>query len=182
MTQWHQLDNSSWVRLDDPGEPLSATGRVSVASDETPVLARLARGRDVLEIGTGLGIATAVLASLARSVWSVDPDEWVWQAIIPELRAGLQVEWTFSREWPPESTQFSLIFIDGQHSAAQVEFDTREALKRLTRGGTIAWHDWRSSEVRAGAAAGGINLDLVESLDTTHGLGIYWAGGIDGHA
>jgi Methyltransferase domain len=45
----------------------------SLTPDETEALRELARGREVVEVGSAFGYSTAVLASVAAHVWAVDP-------------------------------------------------------------------------------------------------------------
>ena len=50
------------------------------------------------------------------------------------------------------SGTFGLVWIDGAHDAESVARDTALALRVLSPGGTIAWHDWDYESVRAGAS------------------------------
>jgi len=47
---------------------------------------------------------------------------------------------------------FDLVFVDADHEADRVAFDTALALQMLKPGGVIAWHDWDMPTVRQGAA------------------------------
>jgi hypothetical protein len=64
---------------EDPGEAYygGSPKRLSVTDEEAEILAKLATGMTVLELGTGLGVSTKALASTAKSVITVDPDPWV---------------------------------------------------------------------------------------------------------
>jgi len=103
----------------DPGEggyppAFGIKPRYSVTDEEAFLLLRLARGFRVLEIGTGLAVATRALAASAQSVTTVDPDPWVRD---PELPAV-----TFRRSLPSSGT-FDLAFIDGCHLERAVRRD-----------------------------------------------------------
>jgi hypothetical protein len=101
---------------DDPGE-IGYAGtpkRRSITDSEAEILAHLAKGCAVLEIGTGLAVSTRALASTAQSVVTVDPDPWISD---PQL-AGV----VFLRE-APIGSQFDLAFIDGNHAVASVLTD-----------------------------------------------------------
>lgn len=132
----------------DPGEPQHGVPRVGVAQGEEPILAAHARGRRVLEIGTGLGYSTRALASTAGFLVTVDVDPWVQRTIWPTLR-----DVVCSARWPEEEEKFGLVFIDAEHSVSAVAEDTRRALARLEPGGMILYHDWGLPEVRLGATS-----------------------------
>ena len=59
-------ENGSYTHPADPGEPTTGTPRLSVTELEADILAALVAGRDVLEIGTGLGVSTRAMAATAR--------------------------------------------------------------------------------------------------------------------
>jgi predicted RNA methylase len=101
---------------EDPGE-VSYSGRPkrrSVTVEEAAILAELARGLRVLEIGTGLGVGTRALASTAQSVITLDVDPWVTDPQLPNV--------TFLRE-RPDAAGFDLVFIDGSHETESVIAD-----------------------------------------------------------
>lgn len=152
---------------DDPGEPQHGRKRVGIAPDEERILQALARRRFVLEIGTGLGYSTRALASSASMVFSVDPDPWVHDVIVPDLR-GLMV--SCARDWP-SIRGFDLVFIDGDHRTPAVEGDVQRALAVARPGGIILLHDYQADpEVREGARRA---TDLpVTEIRTTYGLGL----------
>lgn len=151
--------------LDDPGEPVVAAPRISIAEDEVVELRRLLAGRAVLEIGTGLGVSTRALAAAARRVVTVDVDPWVRAEVWPEL-ARLGVETAADVR---SVAGIDAAFIDGLHTAEAVEADTRAALAAGAL--LLVFHDAQLDEVRAGAARAGCPFDYI--LPTTWGLGVY---------
>jgi len=129
--------SGGFYREDDPGEPSSRVARISIADDERTVLATMAAGKHVLEIGTGLGVSTRALATTARTVVTVDIDEWVHRTIWPDLPANV---WTMTSV-DDLSPGFDLVFIDGDHSEAALRADVATAERLLAPGGTIVVHD-----------------------------------------
>ena len=49
---------------------------------------------------------------------------------------------SMSYDFSPYYGQIDLVFVDGNHSRAFVDHDSREALRMLRPGGTILWHDY----------------------------------------
>lgn len=151
-----------WLRLLPPGW---------LGETEALLLCSLAEGRDVLEIGAFQGRSTAALARGARRVVSVDwhrgDDGSGWGWTLPAFSGHLTRLGLWDRVIPVVGRvedvapllagPFGLVWIDGAHGAADVERDTRLALRLLAPGGVIAWHDWDYESVRAGVAAGGID-------------------------
>jgi predicted O-methyltransferase YrrM len=69
-------------------------------------------------------------------------------------------------DWTALGGPFDFAFIDGDHSAAYVEGDTRSALSVLAPGGTVLWHDYDWREVAAvidGAVARGAPITWIRS-------------------
>lgn len=121
---------------DDPGEPSTGLPRVSVTDEEAGLLADYARGRTVLEIGTGLGVSTRALASTATAVTTVDVDPWVQATIWPTLPANVSTS-----KAPPAGGSFGLVFVDADHQTAAVTHDIEQARKLLAADGIIVAHD-----------------------------------------
>ena len=131
-----------------PGAPPIST---SLTLDEAKTLARLAPGRDVLEVGSAFGFSAAVMALAgARHVTAVDPHTWLGShdAMAANLAAaGVTGAVTVVRAWSPGALAgldgpFGLVFIDGDHSAAGVMADVDAARKLLASGGVLACHDY----------------------------------------
>jgi predicted O-methyltransferase YrrM len=124
----------------------------SITEAETARLRKLAAGTDALEIGAAYGYSTVVLAQEAETLISVDPhlvhDSYGIQQAHLNL-FGLTDKVQVYRDWSQETLpkliaarlQFDLIFIDGDHTAAGVEFDLTHALDLIRPGGVIAVHD-----------------------------------------
>jgi predicted O-methyltransferase YrrM len=137
--------------------------QTAVTVDEATQLARLAEGKDVLEMGAHFGFSTVVLASVARRVWSVD-----WHG--GDAHAGLADSWDtyranlnlygvrdkvqvckgwFQNEIPKlvaAGVTVDGAFIDGQHDEDSVRDDLALALTVVKPGGFVAFHDYGRDE------------------------------------
>lgn len=129
-----------------------------LSEQEGVELARLAAGKDVLEIGSYCGRSTICLAQNAKSVTAVDPFD---GRATPEPGGTLQrflenihrhgvngrvaAEVGTSAEVLPKlaPASFDLVFIDGAHDRESVETDIRLARELLRPGGLLAFHDYR---------------------------------------
>lgn len=130
----HQL-----YSLDDPG--FDGAPRGSVSMQEAEILAQWSEGLRVLEIGTGLGVSTVGLALGAHEVVTVDPADWVREALtLPaNVKSVAKVE---------EATGlFDLAFIDGLHDYDNVMRDIWSCLSRVFPDGHVAFHDVSQTEV-----------------------------------
>lgn len=170
MLERHTLGN--YTHPGDPGEPTTGKPRVSVTDDECRVLAWLARERDVLEIGTGLGVSTRAMASTGNGVVTVDPDPWVELNVVPAFRGmsvldvkALDDDWLRGR-------RFDLVFIDGDHSEDAVLRDIQSVLPLLRPGGLVVLHDTNLDGVRRAAESFG----TLVRMDTKGHLGMLWVG------
>jgi SAM-dependent methyltransferase len=156
------------VSPDDPGEWGWKTPRLSVTPSEERVLALIAEGCRVLEIGTGLGISTKALATGAREVVTVDIDPWVAANIAPSLPENVR----FLSALPdPTEEKFDLVFIDGCHIAEALRVDLKEAKQRLYPRGIIVLHDTQYDHVRS------VVNEVVHYsffINSEHGIGIIW--------
>lgn len=164
-----------YTHPDDPGEPGYGDGhgrppRVSIADDEARVLAELFAGLRVLEIGTGLGIATRAIAGTAAQVVTVDYDPWVIGHVFPALSDPPRVI-CYGGEGPMAFARVDAAFIDGYHSASQVRSDCYWAMECGAR--LIVCHDAKDPAVRRGVDWFSRERGLgVEMVDTTYGLAI----------
>lgn len=155
-----KTEYGNWRCPDDPGEiGYDNWQRRSVTEEETAILSRWAKGKKVLEIGTGLGVSTSALAQTALSVVTVDPDPWVQCEI-----EGVE----FRRDWP--EGRFDLIFIDGDHSYQATRSDIQRARGMAP---LIALHDTYLMEVAAAIRDEG--LKAVETCDTVCKIALYEA-------
>lgn len=122
--------------------------------DEGVELFRRARGKRVLEIGSYCGKSTICLAQAAERVAAVDyfdgratdhPHD-TSEAFLANLRrygleGKVQTYHPDARDYFPEC---DLAFIDGDHSYEHVAADTETCLARLSPGGLLAYHDYRT--------------------------------------
>lgn len=134
---------------DDPGEPSTGEPRISITDEEAELLASYATGRNVLEIGTGLGVSTRALASTGNQVTTVDVDPWVWVEVWPTLPANVEC-----LKATPHGCRFGLVFIDGDHTPAAVARDVALAETLLEAGGLIVAHDSAFDHVRGALGPG----------------------------
>lgn len=142
---------------------------MSVTDDECRVLAWLAQGRCVLEIGTGLGVSTRAMAETAFGMLTIDPDPWVaenlsWLPLNVAHRARLE-------EWAGQ-VDFDMAFIDGDHEEEAVLRDIQSVLPLLRRGGPVVLHDTNLEGVRRAAESFG----TLVRMDTNGHLGMLLVG------
>ena len=151
--------------------PLARTKGTSIELDELCVLvivARFLRPKRILEIGTFDGNTTLNLAANTDAqVVTVDVPPGTSIALLKKgdvsnVRSeerGVQfqghplasrIQQVFgdsgTMDWSSLGEPFDLIYLDGCHTSTYVHSDTQNALRMLTPGGTIVWHDytWRS--------------------------------------
>lgn len=141
------------IHPDDPGEVGYAPGtkRWGVHPEEATILTRLAVGRDVLEIGTGLGVGTRALAATALSVSTIDIDPWVHETIWPGLRHDCPNVFGYAHPAALDPlARYDLVFVDGLHTREHVAADLQLAVSRLSPHGMIVLHDANMVAVRQG--------------------------------
>ena len=126
----------------------------SVTAVEAAELARLAEGREVLEVGSAFGYSAVVMALTGATVTAVDPHTWLpssHEVMAQNLAAyGVADRVTVVREpsqqalpWlAKDGARFGLVFVDGDHTAEAARHDIRWALQLLDPGGTLAVHDY----------------------------------------
>jgi predicted O-methyltransferase YrrM len=115
-----------------------------VTPEEAQILQREATGLRCLEIGTGLGVSTMALAVTAASLCSVDSDDWVHDAVIPELSLDDVV---FVRELSEVTGRFDMAFVDGCHTKASVLRDLQFVATALEPEGRVFIHDCYIADV-----------------------------------
>ena len=164
----HGLQNGSMVEESDPGEPSTGQPRISITPVEGKLLHFLARDRNVLEIGTGLGVSTTWLAGSATSVLTIDIDPWVQNNVWPKLNLPCT---QFRKSRLHLVPGYDMVFIDGAHDTNSVEDDLAFAAMMCPRGVIVA-HDWRIPEVRKALEMFG-NWDYVP---TAHGVAVKYVG------
>jgi SAM-dependent methyltransferase len=129
--------------VDSYQHPEGVPGWLSYA--EGRALWELARGKRVLELGRFHGRSTVALAQSAREVVSVDvTDPEIAAGWLERLGAADRValhRGTFVAV-VPRLGEFDLVFVDGEHDAANVRADVELALSVLAPGGVLACHDY----------------------------------------
>lgn len=160
------LENGSKVCPDDPGEPTTGIRRISVTDEEAAFLAVLARGKKVLEIGTGLGVSTRALASTASFVMTIDIDPWVLDNVALKIQRDSEIEVSYRSDIESLQDTYEMVFIDGDHRTDRVMVDLFHAYSRVPLKGMIVVHDAKMPEVAAALD------DTWIHVDTHHGLAI----------
>lgn len=128
----------------DPGEPGLLMPRVSISDNEAKLLSQMVADKAVLEIGTGLGVATRAMAQTAIQVYTLDIDSWVHENIWPELMGEYDnVAFMATRSVIP----VDVVFIDGWHVRDQVVKDLDYAFKCIGDSGEIILHDAKVSQI-----------------------------------
>lgn len=132
------------------GPPIST----SVSEDEAAMLAQLAAGKNVLEIGSAYGYSAVVMGLAgATTVTAVDPHTWL-PSLAPMKdnllsynvadRVVIVAEGaeTAVPRFQEDGFLFDLVWIDGDHSEPAVIRDVELALSVLAPGGVLACHDY----------------------------------------
>jgi predicted O-methyltransferase YrrM len=141
---------------------------------EAECLARLAAGKNVLELGAWLGRSTVTLASTAEHVVSVDwhkGDESAgfgdtlpgyWDAV-RNLDNVTMVVGRFEFVLPLFAPRFALTFVDGAHDHDSVVRDA--CLAVAVTHGKVVFHDFNQQRVQQAIEKTGIvAVPLVDSL------------------
>jgi len=156
---------------DDPGEPGRDKPRWSVNAVEARIVSELCRGLRVLEIGTGLGVATREIARRARMVYTVDVDPWVQKTVAPTLPPNVIF---FDDIQKVEVGDLDAAFIDGLHTLEQCSQDIRDARGIVKEDGLFIFHDANMKSVFT--AVHESNLESVY-IKTSAGMALAWNGG-----
>jgi predicted O-methyltransferase YrrM len=165
----HHLDKDDRGMQDpnDPGElagPGRGRRRISVTREEGALLRSFAYGCGrVLEIGTGLGIATRWMAEYVDWVDTVDIDPWVQENIWPRMpynAAGLLER--------PVGRVYGMVFIDAEHTHDALNADIAFAREVTPPGALIVVHD--AIELRETVRAQPGDWQIIS---TRYGLGIH---------
>lgn len=159
---WGDWDNDrGLIRKWSPSRFGGVEGWLS--EDEGRFLAELARGHDILEIGSYCGLSTLWLASTAKHVTCVDTFDGrgtpAPRDTYEEFREnigkhgmagkvsafrGTSTEFGDTCLAKYKTDQFDLIFVDGAHDAHSVREDIRVAHSLVNAEGWIALHDYGS--------------------------------------
>jgi predicted O-methyltransferase YrrM len=138
--------NLAFTLVGDSGPSAERTGPVrwSVSEPQAERLAELARGKRVLEIGTGTGLSTEALARHAVSVRTYDVDDEVKRLVWPHLPANVTA---VDRRVHPVEGVYDLLFIDGLHDGEGVAADLRDCIPTAAPGAIWVFHDWQMAGV-----------------------------------
>jgi len=158
---------NGYLCRDDPGEPGRLEQRWSVNDGEARLLSELLYGRNVLEIGTGLGVSTRKIAETALTVHTVDIDLWVKENVAPTLPGNV----TFYDDILRVPTGLDAAFIDGSHKADQCSRDIEDAI-RIVGHGMIVFHDANQEGVTRAIQKS--RLTFCAYVRTEAGMGIGW--------
>lgn len=151
-----------WVDVTVLGVPI----RSSVTPREIGRLQELARGQQVLEVGSAFGFSAIGMALAgAEHVLAVDPHNLIPRSLEEMLHniqgTGVGQKVTVavgsSQHLLPAldaaGARFGLIFIDGDHAYGAVRRDLELAAPLLAPGGTLACHDYGEDTCRDVARA-----------------------------
>ncbi len=148
-------------------------------------LARLARGKRVVEVGSYFGLSTVSMARTAAHVVSIDTHDGRGTASPQNTGAAFAANLarygvadrvsvligTVETEVLDSFAPFNLAFIDGGHDRESVEADIRGVLPHMAPDGLIAFHDYASgvdpdvtAVVDELVASGGEILSVTDSL------------------
>jgi SAM-dependent methyltransferase len=154
---------------EDPGEPNWGSPRLSVNDIEARIISEFARNRNVLEIGTGLGVSTLKLAETANLVYTVDIDPWVTANVTPLFPKNVH----FFKDINEYGIMpvFDMAFLDGYHEYNQCLKDIEDAKRLVKPGGVIIFHDYRMPAVFRAASVSGLDVVIIETIA---GLGLAW--------
>ena len=157
-----KMDNGTFTRIGDPGEPCSGVPRRSVTEAEAEWIANLCIDKIVLEIGTGTGYSTQCIADVADCVVTIDPDPWVHGNVWPILSGNVipisGANLTLSRI-------FEVVFIDGDHALESIMSDIALARSCVKSEGVIIFHDYKIADVAMAIEASGLFIhEILESV------------------
>lgn len=131
---------------------------------EVKELRRLARNKEVLELGAWKGRSTVAMSSVARYIVSVDRHHGIPLAqedgdslpdyldAVRELENVAIVIGGFHEVVPRFGSNFDLVFVDGDHDADSAEADALLAFAHVNEHGVVAFHDWDFESVQAGVS------------------------------
>lgn len=160
----------------DPGEPGGKcfAKRWSVTQTDAAVLQALAKGRRVIEIGTGLGVSSASMAEVGASVVTIDIDPWVAETVAPHLPDSVRFE--LGRDGVGDGERFDLAFIDGLHTPEAVQEDIAFVIGKLDLPAVIALHDAGDENVQQGIEMAGFSPADVAYVPTKAGIALLFVG------
>lgn len=162
---WGQGHDSAWIDAspvpdDLPGFVFPRDVRGWLRPEEGRELARLARGKRVLEVGSYCGLSTICLAQTAERVVAVDTHDGrgtpAPSSTLATFHANLRRYAVDSKVMTAVGTLdtrtedvemgglYDLVFIDGAHDRESVNWDISQSINVLSRDGLICFHDYKS--------------------------------------
>lgn len=125
----------------------------SLLRQEAQELAKLAAGKQVLEIGSACGFASIAMAAQAQHVTTIDlPAGWVDQSEaftrnlaaygVTNVTQILDSSFVVLPDLAAQRKKFDLIFIDGDHSSLALTQDFSNSKALIASGGAIVCHDY----------------------------------------
>ena len=161
-------DINGYYSPEDPGEP-GGGKRLSVNDEEARIIATFCKGKRVLEIGTGLGVATRIIAKAASHVVTIDIDPFVIENVFPALMEYRNIDCLTIPQTDLEF--FDACLIDGLHTYDQCIEDIQTAHARVKKGGLLIFHDYHMMQVRCAIYDSGLDHFYIKS---TAGIAIAW--------
>ena len=177
--------DTAFTMKGDPGcNKVPGPARISITVKEAELLADMARGKDVIEIGTGTGFSAFAMSTTAHTVTTLDIDPFVHEHVFPKLEArGIfcahalpPLGWGCPSCAHRQREGYGFAFIDGHHTADDVVRDYRRVLPFLAPGSMVAFHDLHNRSMKRGLTDIGIE---PEELGTALHIGVISTGGAD---
>ena len=112
-----------------------------VCPAQAEILAGLAKGKRVLEIGTGSGVSTRAMAKTAIQVATFEVSQRVRDMVWPTLPKNVMPYDRRHEGLRQGGNGFGLVFIDGDHDYPAVVADIKEVAPLMSRYGIWVFHD-----------------------------------------
>jgi tRNA A58 N-methylase Trm61 len=156
---------NGWLCPNDPGEPGKNAPRWSVNDVEAKLVSEILAGRRVLEVGTGLGVATHKIAEKSE-VYTVDIDPWVKKTVAPDLPKNVR----FFDNIKDVPRPLDGAFIDGRHTYEDCLRDIKDAME-IVPDGVFVFHDTKMNTVYSAIRDSGLEFVMVHTIA---GMAIAW--------
>ena len=152
---------------EDPGEPGLGEKRWSTDLGEARIVSELLKGLEVLEIGTGLGVSTKIIAEKAYWVHTVDVDQWVKDNVVNDLPRNT----SFYTDIAKVPMMIEGAFIDGLHTYEQCLIDIANAKFHVQKGGLLIFHDANMPAIHQAVVDSGL---VCYYIKTPAGIAFGW--------